>query len=260
MMQHPAPLRPRRQDAAVIGPADHDRRAGRGAGGQQRVQRILFQQRVAPGQQDRVQRHFAHHVQAHRDLVDADAEASDRPLVPQPRQRLEAAATGQLLPIFPGCIAMRVAADIVNIQQVHPPQPQTLQAVLMAAQDAVMTVIVAHAERHGRAEAVTLPVVGDAGIRVHQPPDLGRYHHVRAGAHRVAHPSFGQAPPVMRRGIDIGHTGIQRRVDRRPRIGVGDRLIQIAERGRAEPQFGYGQPGASHRPASDIVHSVSPNR
>lgn len=138
-------------------------------------------------------------------------------------------------------------------------ETKTLQTVLVAAQDAIIRIVVAHAERHRRPKAVALRIVGDARIGIHQPPDLGRDRDAGTLAQRIADAAFGQAAAVMRRGIDIVEPGIQRRIDCGACIGIGHGVIEIAERGGTEPEFGHGQSGAPHRAAGYIGHSVSPN-
>ena len=154
---------------------------------------------------------------------------------------------------------MGVATDVVDIEQVDTREAEALQAVLVAAQDAVVRIIVAHAERHRRPEAIALRIVGDARIGIHQPPDLGRDRDFRTLAQRIADATLGQAATIMRRGIDVAQPGIQCRIDRGACIGIGHRVVEIAERGRTEPQFGHGQSGAPHGAAGYIGHSVSPN-
>ncbi len=47
---------------------------------------------------------------------------------------------------------------------------------------------------------------------------------------------------MKRRRIEIADPAIPRRVQRRPRLGVRDRLVEISQRGGSETQFSERQP------------------
>ena len=61
----------------------------------------------------------------------------------------------------------------------------------------------------------------------------------------MVEPGFGQAKPVKRRGIVVAHPRIPRALQHRLRLVFGNRAIEIAKGGGAEPQFGKGQTAVS---------------
>ena len=148
VMDRRTALRARRQDSAIVGAADDYRSAGFGAAGHQIDESILFEQRIAPRQQYGVEPRTVHHVEAYGDFVHADAEAADCTFVSQSFERLETTAARKLFPIACGRSTMGKRSNIMNIQDVDPRRAEPLQTMLVAAQDAVVRIVISHLERH----------------------------------------------------------------------------------------------------------------
>ena len=195
------------ENAGIERPADHDRGPGGEAFRQQIVERRLFQQRVAPGQQKRVPLAPFHRFEQHLALVDADPDRAHRAAAAQGFERAIAALAQCPHQRRMRLRAVLVGADIVDVEDVDPRQPEPLQAVLVGAHDPVIRIVVDRVERQRMTAAVGM----HAGrVRAQQAADLGREHPfvARPVAQRVADRALGLADAVERRGIDIAHPGI----------------------------------------------------
>lgn len=201
---------------------------------QEIVERPLFQQCVAPGQQESVPLAPFEGLEQDFLLVDPDADRLDRP---GPAQFLErpVAAVAQRAHVSRVRVPMLVGADVVHIKDVDPPEAKPLPAVLDRAQDAVTRIVVDRVERH---HVVRRAAVGRPGARPQEPADLGREHPLIAllGAQRVADGALGLAEPVIGRGVDIAHASLPRGADNRLGFGARDRDAGAAEGGAAQPE------------------------
>jgi hypothetical protein len=144
-------------------------------------------------------------------------------------------------------IAVRVAVDIVHIDQIDTREPESLQAVFERAAHALRAVVVALHE--GQRVDVAVLVARRIGARFEQPADLGRQQIIIAwpGAQRVADASFRAAVSVMRRGIEIAHAGVVGVGDERFRGLIRNGAKQIAQRRTAKTERRCAQTGKQRR-------------
>ena len=140
-------------------------------------------------------------------------------------------------------IAVRLAIDVVHVDEVDAREPEPLQAVFERAAHALRAVVVALHEGQRVDEAML--VARRIGARFEQPSDLGRQQIIAARpcAQRVANAPFRAALTVIRRGVEIAHTGVVRVSDERRRGSVGDRAKQVAQRRTAKTEWRCTQTG-----------------
>ena len=164
---------------------------------------------------------------------------------------------------MPGMIvAMRHPAEIVREQQINALALQPREARRERRTNAVRAVIERRLERIGIDEAV--PGALRLG-RHQQPPDLGRDQRpprriVRG--ERRPQPPLGKAEAVMRRGVEIGDPGRERRGDRRHRLVIADDAIEITD--RRGPHAETRQRGDAHAvtavPRCSRANSATPTK
>ena len=101
------------------------------AGRQQLVERSLFEQRVAPGEEHRVHVGFADEAGEHLRLVHAGSDGPDHALLAEPGE-------GRVRPVKRG---LPVVVRVVDQGDVDPVEPEPLQALLDRPPDAVSGVV-----------------------------------------------------------------------------------------------------------------------
>ena len=183
--------------------------------------------------------------------------AGDRAAAAQAFERAVAALAQRLHVRRVALRPVLVHADVVDVEDIDPRQPQPLKAVLERAHDAVVGIVVDRVERQ-RVMAAVGVLAGRVGAQ--QPPDLGRQHPfvARMVAHRVADRALGLADAVERRGVDIAHPGAPGRGDDVLGRLAGD-IDPAAAQGRAaEPQLRDLQLGAADLPSREFRHLCSP--
>lgn len=141
--------------------------------------------------------------------------------------------------------AMRVDADVVDIEDVDAVQAEPRIAEFDRTHDAVIAVVIVKLEGQRVNEAQFRHLV--LGHRFQQPADLGGQHVAVAwlGAQIVAEATFRQAETVMWRGVVIADAIRPRGVEDRLRVRIRHRLVEIAQRGAAETDFGDIKPGVA---------------
>ena len=140
-----------------------------------------------------------------------------------------------------GLLAVGVGADVVNQEDVDAVQPQTGEAELHRAHDAVVAVVVIDPERQRLDVAVVRHLVCRNGAQ--EPADLGGQHIgvPRLFPQDVTHPVFGQAKAIERCRVEIpdpripgGHDGRLRALTRhrpvKPPTAAPPRLISVTSR------------------------------
>ena len=109
------------------------------------------------------------------------------------------------------------------------------------------------------ADAVAL--IGRAGAQV--ATDFGGNHIgiARFVAQEMVQPGFRQAKAIKRSGVEIAHARIPGAGQHGLGVGLGNRAVEVADRGRAEAQFGEVQPAIAQAiPMSDPhIHSLHYN-
>ena len=150
----------------------------------------MIGQRVAPCEENHVEIGKAEHLQADCDVVHAETVTSDPALGLERRERRQAAfeRVGQTLRVR---IAVRVAIDVVHVDQVDASEAEPLQAVFERAAHALRTVVVALHE--GQRVDKTMLIARRIGSRFQQPADLGRQQIIIAcpRAQRIADAPLG---------------------------------------------------------------------
>jgi len=121
---------------------------------------------------------------------------------------------------------------------------QTGEAGLVRSADRVRAIIEARLERIG--VGIAMAQAAPLGDRIEQAADLGRDEDLGI-AQRLTQPPFGKTEAVKGRRVEIGDAQIQRGPDRRLGLRVRHRRVEIAERGRADPE-----PRKRH-----VVHEVT---
>ena len=170
----PAPGPRVREQPAVHDPADEHRDAALLAGRQQLVEGALFEERVAPGEEDGVHVGLADEAGEHLRLVHAGPDGPDRALLAEPGE-------GRVRPVERG---PPVVVRVMDQRDVDPVEPEPLHALLDRPPDAAGGVVEDHALRPRgdvkgvvaavEALAVELVVGADRARHADQPADLRR--------------------------------------------------------------------------------------
>ena len=140
--------------------------------------------------------------------------------------------------------------EVVRVVQVHDVDAvdaKPVQALVQRTQDPVAAEV-EHRPRRGR-------VGEEVGARLRvgddEPAHLGGQHEIAvpAGPQRRAEPAFGGAVAVQRRGVEVAHARVTGPAYHGPRLGVGHRPEQPAQRRAAEAQLGDLDPAAAQKPS-----------
>jgi hypothetical protein len=172
------------EDAGVVGAADDDARAAAQAEGEERGERLLFQQRVAAGEEEDVEIAVLEQPLGVAPVVDAGAEALDDALVAKLHER-PVAARHELLPFLDDALfrAEVEGIEAVGVEDVDPVDPEAFEREFHAAHDGVVGVVHdlgAGGDVEPFAEAVAL--VG--GGRLEEAADLRGEHVASRGLPR----------------------------------------------------------------------------
>jgi hypothetical protein len=242
------------EDPGIQRAADDDRHARGKAFWQEIIERRLFEQGIAPGEQKGVPVAPFQRLQQHFLLVDADP---DRPHDVAPAQLFEGAIAA-----FTECAhdlgmrlrAMLFCADIVNVENIDPGQAEPLQTVLERPHDRVVGVVERGSERHRRLRGFACGLL-DLGAQ--QPPDFCRQHPLLAGrrAQRVADATLGLAEAVIGRSVDVAHAGCPSSTRNRFGLLAGHRYPVTAHGRTAEAEHGYFERGS---PESALLETHHP--
>ena len=227
------------EDAGVVGPADHDADPARLAKRQEGVERLLFEEGVAAGEQEDVEIPALGQPLAGLPFVDACAEGRDHALVAQFEQRAVAAFEEFAEPRVEGRRAAVVeGVEVVGVEDVDAVYAEAFERGFERAEDGVVAVVVdlgAGGDLKPLADAVA-PVGRD---RLEEASDLGREDIGVAGLvpEEAVEAGLGQAEAVERRGVVVAHPGLPGAGQERVGLGVGDRPVEVAERRRSEAEF-----------------------
>jgi hypothetical protein len=224
---------------------ERDRDAALDAERQQLRQRRRVEQRVAAREHEHVEIAVAREALEDPDVVDADTDRLDHALA---AQAIEGAirAFHRLAVARLQLVAGPFRIDVVDVRDVDARQGEPLQAVLERAQRAVMAVVVDDVERRRAREG---PGRARGGVRLQQPPDLGREHEgvARHPAQARAQAMLRQAVAVERCRIEVAHARAAGRGRRLAQLRVGHLGEEIAERPAAEAERTDLQPAAADR-------------
>jgi hypothetical protein len=212
-------------------------------------QRRLLQQRIAAGEQHRVEIAGAGEALAHRGLVDADADRPDRTGGAQALQRAIGAIHGLGEPALDRLGPVRPDVDVVDQHDVDPVRAEAQGRLLERAQRAVMGIIEAQAVRQAAGIA---RAVATAGEGLGHTPDFRREHDAvaRHAPQRSPDAVLRKTVTVERRGVEQGDAGRQRGLDRRHRLPVVQPGIEIAQWRAAEAERREGERGAAEAAGS----------
>ena len=212
-----------------------------GALGQELLQRALFQQRVAPGQQHAVEVARLDEARAGVGLVDAHADCADDAGAAQIVER--AVARVHHCPetlLEHGAVLGGPEIDVVDQGDVDLLQAEPHVRVLQRAHDAVVGVVVDRRE----ARQAVLAEVGRrllAGLHgVHDAADLGRQNVAVAWLlpQRRTHAQFAAAVAVIGRGVEVADAGVIAVVGELHRLGIGDGGAKPTHGRAAQPELG----------------------
>ena len=224
-----------REHAGIERPADDDRGAVLLHRREQSVQRLLFEQRVAPGEQENVPGSMLQGVGDRLRLVDAEADRLDVAAAAQfvecPVAALHRRAKHELLPLH-RLVGRDV--DIVDIEDVDAIEAEALLAVLVGAHDRVVGVVEDGSNGKGSCQ------LSRGGIRIaprlQQATDLGGQYPVVPIAEFVAHHMLGAAEAVVGRRIEVADAAVVGGENDHACVGVGDAIHVAAERGAAKAE------------------------
>ncbi len=193
-----------RQNAGIEGGRKQDRHALLLAQRQQLIERALLDERVAAGQHDAVDVGLARKAQAHRRLVEADADGADHAGATQldegriaPGHCLSEAAIGL------GLRAVRPHIDVMDQRDIDPRHAEPQQRLLEGSQRAIAAIVEGRLERQAaRAPAFDRLALAE---RRHPAPDLGGEDEAvaRLAAQRVAIEQLAAAVAVVGRGVEV---------------------------------------------------------
>ena len=204
------------RDAALLG-LGHQRLAG------------PVHQRPATGHHHHVDRALADDPEQRLDVPHPDAHRPDHALLPQFDQCGDGLGDG----------LVQILLGVVHEDDVHPVQAEPLEALVEAAADPVGGVVPPPHQVVGDVEQVGVTSAGPR-VRLEQPAHLGRHHELlpRPARQGCAEPPLRQAQPVVRGRVEVAEARVPGRVERRPRLLVGQRGVQVAEGRCAEAQLG----------------------
>ena len=165
-------LWPGGQDAGIVGPADDNPDAPALRERQKTVERLLFQQCVAPGQEENVEISALGQPLAGLPFVHAGAERVDHALVAQRHKRF-VAARHQLCQLRVKHLLAAVVEDIeiMGKEHVHTIHTQPLQAEFERPHHAIVAIVVDLVAR-GHVEPLAMAVARVLGGGAQQAADL----------------------------------------------------------------------------------------
>ena len=219
------------QDAAVEDTAGDDRDPSLDAERQQLLQPHLVEHRVAAREEETVEVRFAGETGEHLGLVHAGPDRFDRPFRPETVERRVCA-----------CQSLgEVLVGVVDVEDVDPVDAETRDALLDRAHHAVVREVVDGVEGRSAGKSVALRRRACAK----EPANFRREHELvpRLGAQNRAQALFGQAVPVLRRGVEKTDAGRPRGLDDSVRIVIRQGLEEAPQgRGaKAEPRHVEGR-------------------
>ena len=226
-------LRTGREDARVEGSGGDDRDTARRASREEPVETALVEEGVAAGEHEDVEVTRLGKAGEHRGIVHADADRADEAGVAKPGERAVAALHHLAEARLDG-IAMPVAVDVVDVEDVDAVGAETLEAVLDRAEHPVPRIVVDRLEGERVAEHARRRA---APHRPQHPSDLRRDHRaVPDTAKAGTEPVLGEAVAIEGCRIEIGDP--RREGSRHGRVGhiLLDDVIEPAERAAAETE------------------------
>ena len=230
--------------------------------GRKEFERFLFEQRVAPGEEEDVEVAGAGEAFAGLPFVHAGADRRDGALRAHLMQRLVAAvheaaeiAVEDLLALVRGEI------EIVAEEDVDAVDAEAFEGMLDGAHHAVIAVVVDLSPRRRVEEFADARAFLGRGRR-QQTADLRRQDIgvPRPAAQEMVDPGFGQAEPVERRRVVEARAGIPGCAERRLCDVFREGAVEIAEGRGAHPERGEREPRAvagrqaAQRPRPALVH------
>src|SRR5207248_2290810 len=122
------------------------------------VERGLLEQGVAAGEEEAVEIAGLGEALAGLPFIDADADRADRPFLTQAQQRTVASGhyLGEAL-VHGRLSLMRPDVDVMDMDDIEPCQPETLQTILDRAQHAIIGIV--ELRREGQDAAIE-PAIG----------------------------------------------------------------------------------------------------
>ncbi|BDZ54083.1 hypothetical protein GCM10025870_11560 [Agromyces marinus] len=177
------------EQAGVVDRGRDDADAALERGGEQVVERALFEERVPAGEHDDVDVVAADELGGHRGLVHPGPDRTDDALLAQFDERRDGL----------GVRLLAVVVGVVQVGDVDPVEPEALEARVDRAADAVAAEVPLATQRRRHREA--LVVHGALGVSAghEESPDLRREHVLVAGtlAQRLAEAAFAEPEPVV---------------------------------------------------------------
>ncbi len=215
----------------------------------------LVEERVAAGHQEDVHVGLGGKPGEHRRLVHVRPDRTHDTLGTEPFEGRVGVIQGGL----------PMAVRVVDVQDVNALQPETLEARLDRAADAVRGVVEHHLPAaHPRVERVVLITEGlwvdvvpgpDSARRANQPADLGRQHELVPGPARegAAHRPLGRAVAIQRGNVEVADPDRPGVLHRRRRVRRRHGLEQAADRRPAKGQPGDLQTSTPERDQLDRI-------
>ena len=191
------------ENAGIEDAAHHDADALLAGERQEGLDGGLLQQRIAPGEEHRVEIARPGETLAHRDLVDADADRLHDLFGAQLLESLVGPVHG-LAEDLVRVLAVRPHIGVVDEDDVDPLGAEPQQRLLEGAHRAVIGIVerrlVRQTAREARRDDVGIHCRCGLAPGVHRPADLGRDHVAvaRRAPQRRAEAMLGQAVAVMR--------------------------------------------------------------
>ena len=227
------------EQPAVHDPADQHRDAALLAGRQQLVEGVLFEERVAPGEEDGVHVGLADEAREHLRLVHAGPDSPDQALLAEPGK-------GRVRPVERG---LPVVVRVVDQCDVDPLEPEPLQALLDRPPDAVGRIVEDDALGPGddvegvvaAVEALVIALVVGADCirpagRAGRPSSTGRRRPGCSSAQCRTDPPLRRSVAVEGSRVEVADAEVPGVTDRGPRVVVGDRREDSADRRATEPE------------------------
>src|ERR1700722_19346101 len=249
-----------RRDAAIVAASERDRDIPRLTERQEGIERVLFEQRVAPGEQEAIEVPFAQGLVADLPFVTADADRFDQALRPQLVERLVGTVHGGAEMRLLNLRRMAEIVDVVDERNVDALERHALKAVFEGAHGPIVAVVVNDLER--RRIDPELRFDTTAGLGFEEPADLRRENifAARAPPQPLSEAKLGEAVPVERGRVEIPEPCVPCAVRHRASVDVGHKPELIAERRCSEAHRRHFEPRGAEGPLLRWFHRALSSR
>ena len=251
-------LEPGRQNARIEGPADHDANPPGEAERQEARKRVLLEQRIPAREHEHVEIALAGEGLGGLALVDPRADRLDGAGGAKFIERAIAALHELAEMSLDGfVVSVRGQIDVVREDDVDRIKTEALEREFERTHDAVVGIVEALSARRRFEESVRARAL----VRfadVEETANLGGDEEgvARPRPKEAVEAAFGQPEPIERRGVVIPAARRPDGLQHEPGFLLGDRAVQIPERGAAKSKLGKLELGPASRNELSSSHAT----